>query len=238
MSTTARTVPQALPLDVTYLRWTKHTKTAAIRRVARTVAGVRGLSEPTFRGFHSLQVNVAFASLGNIRYNKRRHSLLYNDAVSTAYVARRVALSNTGTCTITCLGQLRKTTVIVTNSAIGLKIPAGRLLNTADMQNIYNCHPRRIRRALSLSQRRCSSDLKRAFNREGRTGLAIRLSETAAQAAVCTVGSFLTPGSALCTSSGTQCRLQGTATVETTGVHCQLSSKFLTHTFCANSVHI
>ena len=66
--------------------------------MSRTVAGASGLSEPTFRGFQSLQANVAFAVvdivlLGNIRYNKRCHSLLFSDDVSTAYVARRVALS-------------------------------------------------------------------------------------------------------------------------------------------------
>jgi hypothetical protein len=121
-------------------------------RVSRTLAGVSGLSEATFRGFQSLQANVAFAVvdtalLGNMRFNKRRHSLLLNDALSTAYVARRhLTLSNTGTCAITCLGQLRKTTAIVTNSAIGLKIPAGCLLNTADMQTsttvirLYHLH--------------------------------------------------------------------------------------------------
>jgi len=63
-------------------------------RVSRTLAGVSGLSEATFRGFQNLQANVAFAVvdtalLGNRRFNKRRHSLLFNDAVSTVYVARR-----------------------------------------------------------------------------------------------------------------------------------------------------
>ena len=74
-------------------------------RVSRTLAGVCGLSVPTFREFLSLQANVAFAvrcvtsvadiaSLRNLRYNTRRHSLLFNDAVSTPYVARRVTHFN------------------------------------------------------------------------------------------------------------------------------------------------
>ena len=77
---------------------------------------------------------------------------------------------------ITCLGQLRKTTAIVTNSAIGLKIPAGCLLNTADMQTsatvirLYHLHAlgkgHAVLCPLFLSQQRCSCNLKHDFDRD------------------------------------------------------------------------
>jgi hypothetical protein len=68
---------------------------------------------------------------------------------------------------------------------------------------------------------------------DGRTGLPIRLSETAAQAAVslCTERKLLDPRQhplhfiTQFLSTGTLCRLQGIATMET-GAHCQLSSTF------------
>jgi hypothetical protein len=109
--------------------------------------------------------------------------------------------------------------------------------------DIYNCHPTvssarpRLKTRSAISPPCHNSDVRVIWNTPltGTDGAAHALIwDSCTSCSLCRKGSFLTPDSALCTSSqflslGTLLRLQGTATVKRTGAHCQFSSTFLTH---------